>query len=340
MAKAAAHLDDGADRLARLADELRQADSAPDNSMPSDALPDNSPNNSPAETEDALPAEASHLALAARAAFAQDRHDEGELILDALAALRPASALFEGLRVLDNITMKPHVPYFFRRAATDAPLGVIVELITMLWDAGHTDDAEHVAAFAGQLRSFDDALTLVSELHDGNLKLLVLSTAMPLQEPLRVRDMILWLRVGSHDTPVYRLLAILGRSSTPTRLVEVVQALRDVEHNADAYQLLAAIGREREAQAVPPVLTQLGRSGQQSDVDWVIKAARQRDEGVQPLIHALRQAGYHDDVAKLQASYDVPSHGRVSASLPPSQPEPHTDEPQDVMPEKPLSYRS
>ncbi|MEU7132480.1 hypothetical protein [Streptomyces sp. NPDC046261] len=252
LAKAASHLDDGADRLDRLADELRQEDvSAPDNpTISTDAL-DNSPDNyrveppllmrtPPGETALAMSSarDAGRVidAMRSAAVVGQTGTDtylldvlshlrtlgdsiDADLVLAAVARIRLARALPSIVTALRGTGREDDAYRVLTTVGRSRSAGRLLQVVAAFRAAGHHADAYQILSAAGRLRPAVGIPPLVAELHSHGLHddiEWVLTTVLADRAPDAILTVAAALRVAGDEHHAGILLSKLSaRGSAP-----------------------------------------------------------------------------------------------------------------------------
>ncbi|MFJ9634490.1 hypothetical protein ACIRU8_43040 [Streptomyces sp. NPDC101175] len=232
LAKAGRHLDDGADRLDRLAEELHQ-DNPPDNSLTSTVIPDNETDTSAAPGPDDIPLRyksAEHFAL------------EQE-VLGRLRAIHAVPKFFEELVLDDSVELALNIMGLLLVARGDHQ-DIVHDMLVMI---GHRRTPTDIPIFAGSLR----------DAHQDSAVHGLLSAVGRMRRPDQLVAIVNRLRDTYQAAHAYQVLTAVGRERPPEDMPAVLKIL----HRGDAEWVLSAVERERSTDRKTRVADALNRAG-------------------------------------------------------------------------------
>ncbi|MFI9205507.1 hypothetical protein [Streptomyces sp. NPDC053048] len=243
LAKAASHLDDGADRLDRLADELRQEASVsdPDNAATGTDRPDNPPDNYRVEPS----------------VFA--RTPPGELAM-AMGDARDAGQVVEAMRSAASVG----------QTATDAYL---LDVLAYLGALGDAADADLVLTAVARTRlPMAVSRTVVALRGAGREEAAyrVLAVVGKSRSAGRLLQVVAAFRNAGLDADAYQILSAAGRLRPAVGIPPLVAALHQRDAHGDIDWLMATILTERSAVAVLSVVSALRAVGDHFYADLLL----------------------------------------------------------------------
>jgi hypothetical protein len=306
LAKAAQHLDDGADRLDRLAEEIQQdncpqdnpADNllntacAPDNETDSDT--DNPPAYDPVRDSDENTRNLADEVLQQLRDIHGDSDRFGRIVLEAEVELLTYIVQFLSVEHWEI------AQDFLVLAGKQRPLADIPALTAALRDAGLHSEAHQLLTTVAKTRPAHDVVTSV-EHQEIAQDILVLAGEQRLLADIPALTAAL--RDTGLHSEAHQLLTTVAKTRPAHDVASVVETLRESAQEADAYQVLTAVGRERSPKDVPTAMDALT----DEDAQWVLKAVeRERTSHdiflVTNDLHYRHRAAYHNTRA-------LPFHG-------------------------------
>lgn len=246
LAKAARHLDDGAGRLDRLAEELHQEDPL-DNSLDNPATSSNMPDISPVN---------------------QPPH--GQLTGSDLVEIIRTARRTDG----DHID----VPGILMEAAHDQPCDSVLDSVALLRQAGYDGEADQLLGFAGESWPLDEVPAFIGTLRadERHTDAYQLLTAVGRQRSASdVVEVVAALRDAEHDADAYQVLTAVGRVRPATGVIDVLKAA--LLHD-DTQWILDAAARDRDLAKLPRLIDALHEASRHPDAEPLSVAYGQRLE--------------------------------------------------------------